>query len=194
MAAYNAGSGTISRAIKKNQAQQAPYDYWSLSLPRETEQYVPKLLAIAEIINRPERFAITLPTLPNRPTFSIIHNDGQMILRDAAQLAKVDLKTLRKLNAGYKQGVTPPEGPHRLLIPIDHTHHFTQGLADYRFEDQQAWSRYRVALGDNLTLIARRFGATIHDIRALNRIKKDRIYENQILLIPKNLTIANRTN
>ena len=60
LAAYNSGSGTVQRAIKRNKKANRPTDYWHLKLPRETRAYVPKLLALKEIISHPEKYSVSL--------------------------------------------------------------------------------------------------------------------------------------
>ena len=72
LAAYNAGRGTVSRAISRNAARDKPTDYWSLDLPDETDNYVPRLLALSAIIANPERYGVVLPEIPDQPQFAII--------------------------------------------------------------------------------------------------------------------------
>ncbi|MCP5793701.1 hypothetical protein NL312_32740, partial [Klebsiella pneumoniae] len=69
LAAYNAGPGRIQQAINRNQAAGLPTDYWSLKLPQETMNYVPRFLAVAQIIKNPKAYGISLPPIANRPHF-----------------------------------------------------------------------------------------------------------------------------
>lgn len=185
LAAYNAGSGTVHKAIQRNRRAGKPTDFWSLKLPKETQQYVPKLLAVAEIIRTPHKYHFTPTPIPNKPTFAIIPTGGQIALSEAAKMAKLDTKQLYAFNPGFNRGITSPDGPHRLLIPIEHTAYFINALSGYAVEERTLWHHYRVQRGDNLTTIAKRHQANIEDIRQVNNIKRDQIFERQTLLIPK---------
>lgn len=90
LAAYNAGEGTVGRAIKRNIERGLPTDYWNLNLPEETQAYVPKLLAVAQIINTPEAYGINLSPVANEPYFTQIPLKQQMDLSRLAKLAKVE--------------------------------------------------------------------------------------------------------
>ena len=72
LAAYNSGSGTVSRAIERNERAGRPTDFWSLDLPRETRMYVPRLLAISAIIADPASFGVDLEPIPNEPSYNFV--------------------------------------------------------------------------------------------------------------------------
>ncbi|WP_351090070.1 transglycosylase SLT domain-containing protein, partial [Shewanella sp. S1-49-MNA-CIBAN-0167] len=67
LAAYNAGEGRLREAIRYNEARGLSTDFWSLPLPKETRQYVPQLLAIADVIKHSESYGISLKSIPNKP-------------------------------------------------------------------------------------------------------------------------------
>ena len=117
VAAYNYGSGNVTRAIRRNESLGRDTDFFSLSLPGETRAYVPKLLALGQIVRHPEAYGIALPPIPDAPYFEVVETGGPVDLRLAAELAGVDVEELHALNAGWNQWVTGPDGPHRLLIP-----------------------------------------------------------------------------
>ena len=100
LAAYNAGNGRVARAQRANAAKGRPTDYWSLKLPRETRRYVPKMLALSRIVADPEAYDVIIPPVANAPAFEIAEIGGQIELARAAELADVNLETLRWLNAG----------------------------------------------------------------------------------------------
>jgi membrane-bound lytic murein transglycosylase D len=118
MAAYNAGEGTVQRAVESNRRRGRPTDFWSLKLPAITESYVPKLLGIARLVENPEKFRVTLRPIPDRPMLKAVRVPGPIDLAQAAQLAELSSDEIRKLNACYKRWATGPEGPHRLLLPV----------------------------------------------------------------------------
>ncbi|WP_315983143.1 transglycosylase SLT domain-containing protein [Aliamphritea spongicola] len=118
LAAYNAGGGTVSKAMRKNREAGLPTDYWSLKLPRETMAYVPKLLAVSKLVRDAEQHQLVLPTLNNQPYFEIIDIGSQIDLAQAAKMANISTQELYQLNPGFNRWATDPSGPHRLLIPV----------------------------------------------------------------------------
>ncbi len=115
LASYNCGPGCVRRAMRVNGSR----DFWSLSaLPAETENYVPKLLAVLELVERPERYGMRLPKLPNGPALDVVYAASSIHLHEAARHAGVSVQRLRDLNPGLKLGRTPARGPHRLLVPV----------------------------------------------------------------------------
>ena len=121
VAGYNSGEGNVARALKKAAAAGKPQDFWGIKsyLPAETRTYVPRLLAIAELVGNPGAFGVTLPELRNEPRFAVVETGGQIDMALAAELAGMPTDALYALNPGVNRWATDPEGPHRLLLPID---------------------------------------------------------------------------
>ena len=117
LAAYNCGGGCVQRAINRNAADGLPTDFWSLRLPEETKNYVPRFLAVAQIVSNPDRHNVSFSPIVNRPHFREVPIAGQVRLSDAAQLIGMTEQELYVLNPGFRQGITTADGPHRLLIP-----------------------------------------------------------------------------
>lgn len=117
LASYNAGPGAVSRAMKRNAAMGLPTDYWSLRLPAETQAYVPRFLAVVAMFKAPERFAVTLPEVPDRPFFRTVELQDQISIADAADLTGLSTMVLRSLNPALRRDATDPRGPHRLHLP-----------------------------------------------------------------------------
>ncbi|WP_165855224.1 LysM peptidoglycan-binding domain-containing protein [Marinobacter sp. JSM 1782161] len=184
LASYNSGAGTVNRAIRRNKAAGRATDYWALSLPRETRAYVPKLIAIAKIIDDPESYGITLPPIADEPYFEVVDTGSQIDLAQAATLAGVDIEEIYLLNPAYNRWATSPEGPHRLLVPKDHAEQFRQGLAQLDPSQRVSWKNYRVQSGDSLIKIAHQFGTTPDVIKQVNHMSSNLIRVDQRLLIP----------
>lgn len=185
LASYNAGWGRVSRVIRANDSQGQDTDYWSLSsLPRETRQYVPKLIALAQIVADPEKYGIVLPEMANDPYFDVVDIGSQMDLAEAADMAGVDVQEIYRLNPGYNRWATSPDGPHRLLVPKEAADTFRSALAEVPPEQRISWQNYTVKSGDTLIGIARRFNTTPDVIRESNDISGRIIREGQDLLIP----------
>ncbi len=184
LAAYNAGGGTVSKAIRKNTKKGLPTDFWSLDLPSETEAYVPKLLAIASLVDSPARYGVSLRPLAVEPYFAIIETQGQIDLAQAAKMADTSSEEMALLNPGFNRWATDPEGPHRLLVPIDSAEDFENRLASLPAEQRVRWNRYRIQRGDSLSAIAARFNISTAAIRSANKMKSNRITAGKTLLIP----------
>lgn len=119
LAAYNAGPGRIQQAINRNAAAGLPTDYWSLRLPTETMNYVPRFMAVAQIVRAPEQYGLALRSIANRPHFREIQLPGPVDLNTAASIAGLSLNELYALNPGFISAYTDPMGPSRLLVPAE---------------------------------------------------------------------------
>ncbi len=117
LASYNAGPGRIQQAINYNAARGLPTDYWSLRLPTETMNYVPRFLAVAQIVRDPQDYNLNFPPIANRAHFREVNLPGAIDLSLAEQVTGLTTKELYELNPAFRRGQTDPEGPHRLLIP-----------------------------------------------------------------------------
>lgn len=183
LAAYNSGQGTVAKAIAKNRRRGKPTDYWSLDLPRETKSYVPKLLALAKLINQPQRYGISLHPIPNQPYFAAVDIQSQIDLAQAAQLAQLDIDEIYRLNPGFNRWATPPSGPHRLLVPVANQEVFEHQLAEHPPQQRLLWTRYTVRQGDSLLSLAARFNTSAELIRQSNNIRGNLIRVGQSLMI-----------
>ncbi|RDE24198.1 LysM peptidoglycan-binding domain-containing protein [Motiliproteus coralliicola] len=185
LAAYNAGGGNVSKAIRKNRERNKPTDFWSLKLPKETSAYVPKLLALAKLFDNPQAYGLSLKPLPNRPYFAAVDTGSQIDLAKAAELADISIEELYLLNPGFNQWATDPQGPHQLLVPVEKADGFRHALDSYPPEKRVSWARYKVRSGDSLIAIAKRNNTTVETIRTSNKLRGNTIRIGQMLLIPK---------
>ena len=183
-AAYNAGEGNVLRAINRNTQSNKPVDYWSLHLPGETMRYVPKLLATAHAIRQADLLGFELEEIPTEPYFAEVHTNGQLDLSQAAELADIDLDELKLLNPGFSRWATAPEGPHRLLIPIENAEQFQTALVQLPIENRVNFKHYTITRGDTLSTIARRFGTTVSAIKKANQMNSTNLRVGQTLLVP----------
>lgn len=119
LASYNAGPGRIQQAINRNKAAGLPTDYWSLKLPTETMNYVPRFLAVAQIIKNPQAYGVSLPPIANRPHFREVTIPGAIDLNELSRLTGVSRGELYALNPGHRGNYTDPLAPRRILIPND---------------------------------------------------------------------------
>lgn len=128
LAAYNAGEGTVRRAINKNIKQGKPTSFWDLNLPKETREYVPKFLALAHVIGQPEKHDISLPEIENKPYFVPVRFNKTLNFQQAANLANINITELKRLNPGYKRGNTRIRGAQELLLPVANKDIFEEGV------------------------------------------------------------------
>ncbi|MEQ6884959.1 LysM peptidoglycan-binding domain-containing protein [Salicola sp. Rm-C-2C1-2] len=184
LASYNAGAGRVLRAMRRNERQGKPTDYWSLNLPAETRHYVPKLIALARIVADPQAHGIRLEPIPDDPYFEVVDIGGQLDLAQAAKMAGVDVNEIYRLNPGFNRWATPPDGPHRLLVPSDSAQQFRQALTSLPDGQRVSWRNYTVQSGDTLISIARSFNTTPDVIRQHNDISGHTIRSGERLLIP----------
>lgn len=183
LAAYNSGPGTVHRAMASNRKQGRPVDFWSLELPGETQHYVPKLLAMVRIFNRPEQYGLKLPDTPDRPHFSVVAIPGQLSLQQAARQAKISLDRLYHLNPGFNRDLTPPRTPRRLLIPYESKPLLLAGLRQLTATSSD-WRIYRVQSHDYLGAIARKHQIDVASLKSINQLHSDVIRVGQTLLVP----------
>lgn len=184
LAAYNAGGGTVSKAIRKNRNAGRPTDFWQLDLPGETDDYVPRLLALTAVINDPERYDIILPEMADKPAFLVLDAGDQLDLQVAAGLADISLEDLLTLNPAFNRGATPPDGPHHLLLPHDSVQPFLDGLAELPEQQRLRRTRYKVRAGDSLSTIAATHGLPVSAIKTANNLKGSFLRAGSDLIIP----------
>lgn len=176
LAAYNWGEGSVRRAIAANAARGKPTDYMSLPLPKETARYVPKLLAIKKLIEDPDRYGLKLPAIANEPYFVRVNKNRDLDLETAAQLAETDLQEFRLLNPSFNRPVVVAAHQGAILIPAAKADAFVSNLINWQATGKPLsnWSTYTVKKGESLNAIARRFGMTEEELRAANKIPKNR--------------------
>lgn len=185
IAAYNCGEGCVGRAIKRNQSLGLPTDYWNLQLPQETMNYVPKLLAMSQIIDRPSLHGTVLPELANTPYFTEVEIKRQLDLHKAAELADMPTEDFMLLNPAFKQRMTSPQGIYRLLIPVNRAEQFSAALARLPESERVSLMQYQVRSGDTLSQIARRHQMSVAAIRDANQLQGNTISIGQTLVLPQ---------
>jgi membrane-bound lytic murein transglycosylase D len=184
IAAYNSGEGRVKKAIKKNKAAGKPVDFWSLDLPRETRAYVPKLLALADMLSRSEELAFQWPKINNTPQVEIVDIGSQIDLAMAADLASLTVEELHALNPAFNRWATDPKGPHRLLLPIDKVSQFKHSLEEIDDNKRLNWVRHKVKNGDSLLKLAKQYHTSVDVIQTTNNLKGNVIRAGKFLLIP----------
>jgi len=184
LAAYNAGQGTVARAIKTNKRKGRATDYQNLPLRLETRRYIPKLIALKNVISNPDAYGVTLPFIESKPYFEVVKLPGQIDLKKFANDAGIEPAELRHLNAGFKRWATSPEGPHRLLIPINANGDIEHAVAAAQRAVRVDYSNHEVLAGDSLSSIAHRYGVSVKALQSSNNLNGTTIRAGKNLMIP----------
>ena len=184
LAAYNCGEGCVGRAIARNQARGLATDYASLDLPTETRHYVPKLIAVRNIVNEPERYGLTLEAIANEPYFTQVQLGRPMEARHAAKLADMRLDDFLSLNPAFQRRIIHTDTPGMLLLPADKVELFQANLQ--RQGDRHELQAYQASRGESLNRIASQFGVTMEWLKEHNPIKliKGKLAQGQTLVLP----------
>jgi membrane-bound lytic murein transglycosylase D len=184
LAAYNSGEGNVRYSMRKNTRAGKPIDFFSLHLFRETQAYVPRLLAISELIANAEAYGIELKPIINEPYFEIVDVGSQIDLARAAELAEISIEELYLLNPAFNKWTSHPDGPHELLVPKEKAAIFTENLAKLPVDQRIAWKRHQIRSGDNLGSIAQKYQTTVSTIKNVNNLRNNVIVTGDSLLIP----------
>lgn len=176
IAAYNLGEGRVLRAISNNKKQGKPTDFFSLKLPQQTSQYVPKLLAAAQLLKSQK---MAFPAIANKDAIAKIAISGSVILDNKAQWQQ-----LEPLNYGVIRFPAIIDAPH-LVVPASEQKQFETMIADQDSNDYSQWQHYTVKRGDSLSVIAKRYKVTLSQLKAFNNLKNSTIRIGQKLVLPQ---------
>jgi membrane-bound lytic murein transglycosylase D len=184
VAAYNSGEGNVRRAIRRNEKAGKPTDFWHLRLPAETSAYVPKLLALVDIVAAPADYGLTLPVIEDRVYFDVVPLDGQMDLAWLAELSGIGMDELYALNPRFNRWATDPDGPHRAAVPYREARVLAAAVTDLTADQRMRWVRYKIRPGDSLIGIAKRHDTTPQVLKDVNQISGNMIRVGNHLMIP----------
>ncbi|MHB1098707.1 MAG: transglycosylase SLT domain-containing protein [Burkholderiales bacterium] len=173
LAAYNAGEGTVSKALHRNRENGLETDFASLNLPNETRNFYTRLIALRNILSDPARFGLDLAPIPDKPYFSEIRTRQNIDIRLAAHLAEIPVSEFVALNPGATRQVWPAKEAKSILLPSDNAEIFASNLEAMppASSPKQGKKRmlYHVRKDDTLLAIAHRFGVSATDIERWNR-------------------------
>jgi membrane-bound lytic murein transglycosylase D len=185
LAAYNWGEGSVGRAIAKNQRDGLPTDYASLNMPAETRNYVPKLLAVKNIVANPVVFNATLPEIPNHPYFQSVAITRDLDVALAAKLAEIKIDDFKSLNPSANKPVIFAAGTPRILLPWDSAGIFERNLSIHNGQTA-GWTVWTAPSTMKVVDAAKRVGMNETQFRELNRIPpRMLIKQGSTLLVPR---------
>jgi membrane-bound lytic murein transglycosylase D len=180
LAAYNYGPGNVRKAIRKAGTR----DYWHLDLPAETQHYVPRLIALAQIVAKPEQYGLKLPDAPPRPAHRVVSLPGQYDLTRISELTGITITDLYALNPHLNQAQSSPYGPHNLLLPANAPVSIAQLLIQADSSELLRFSNHSVSRGESLGSISNRYGVSVQRLKKANDLTDDRIYPGQVIKVP----------
>jgi membrane-bound lytic murein transglycosylase D len=186
LAAYNCGEGAVQRAQAHNRKRHLPTDYASLKLLKETRNYVPKLLAIKNIVANPASFGLVLQDIPNEPYFAAVATTKHIDVKLAAQLADISTEEFIALNPAHNRPVILQESSDLILLPITKMETFRANLESYN-KPLVSWQSYQPKKGERLDKLAPRFGLSLENLKSVNGLtSRGNISTGQTLLVPLN--------
>ncbi|MDQ4147571.1 MAG: LysM peptidoglycan-binding domain-containing protein [Pseudomonadota bacterium] len=191
LAAYNAGPSRVLQEIEDNRRLGKPTDFWHLNLPTETRNYIPKLLAVKALVQNPAKFGIKLWPIPNEPYLTTVDIGTQIDIALAVKLAGMKVESFQLLNPGFNRWATDPDGPHRLLLPINRVEKFKLRLTNLPVRERVTWLRHQIMQGQTLSYIAQRYDVSISLLQQTNGLHSSIIRAGSELLIPQTATVAN---
>jgi membrane-bound lytic murein transglycosylase D len=194
LAAYNAGEGTVGRAIERNRKLGLPTDYESLNLPDETRNYVPKLQAVKNLMTHPSNYGLEIPTIANTPYFAKVSAPARIDTHLVAKLAEINHEEFLALNPSYDRPLINNEHQDiELLLPIMAAQTFRTNLANYE-KPLVSWQTYQAKRGESIDKIASKFGINLARLRNVNALSSQAKMKNSTtLLVPKTNSDDNTT-
>ncbi len=186
LAAYNWGEGSVGRAIQKNERLQLPTGYTSLTMPLETQYYVPKLQAIKNIVARPESFGAQLPVIGNHPYFKSVTMQRDIDVALAAKLAEVALDDFRSLNPSLNKPVIMAAGTPQILLPWDNADVFERNLQGFKGPRLASWTVWVAPFTLRVADAAKQVGMSESQLREVNNIPARMLIKpGSTLLVPR---------
>ena len=186
LAAYNWGEGNVGRAVNRARAQGLEPVYENLRMPNETRNYVPKLLAVRNIVNNPEYFGMSLADLDNKPFFKAVDIDQPIDLSAAVRLANISQAEFDALNPAFKSPVYIPKTGRKLLLPATAIATFERNYKKADRASLLSWDVYTPYADTTLSSIAAETGMSTAELKRLNGLSKESVAAGRSLLIAKN--------
>ena len=191
IAAYNSGGARVQRAVRRASSS----DFFTLRLPRETQYYLPKVLALAALISAPENYAVALPKVLNEQSFTLLELPSQFDLQIVSDLINLPLAELQAWNPALKRWATPALDDHHLIVPLHHKElpntpldiaKLQAMVAATQQNERLHWYEVIVRNGDSLSVLAERYNTDITTLKAANRLRGNTIRAGRPLLVPVN--------
>ncbi|RRD91339.1 LysM peptidoglycan-binding domain-containing protein [Conchiformibius steedae] len=194
LAAYNWGEGNLTRAIRRAQSAGLPPTYENLRMPSETRNYVPKLLAVRNLVMNPQNYGLQLPEIQHSPYFKAVSVDTPMDIMAAAHLANIPENEFLALNPGFKTPVFIPKNGRKMLLPVTAVNTFESNYRNSDARSLLSWDVYTPDYTTTLSDIAAKTNTPVGELRRLNGINGNRVSAGKSILVSRNNTLNNQQN
>ena len=184
LAAYNAGPTYLDRQINKNKRKNLDYDFWSLDLNKQVTEYIPKYIALREVIFNSKKYGVTLPDIPAESVVKKIEIPGQVEILTLSEYLEIQPELIYKLNAGYTKWASAPADKSIFYVPIENTYLLDSPESPFENVNQINWISHVVVSGDSLWKLAEKYDTEVRIIKEINYIDNDLLSINDTLLIP----------
>jgi membrane-bound lytic murein transglycosylase D len=188
IAAYNCGEANVERAVRANRAAGRSIEFWDLKLPAETRAYVPKLLAMKQLVTQPDLYGLAFSPIPNLPYFARVATNGQISMKVAAEIVGMSPAEMYELNPAFHRFATDPTGPYFLLVPVDLADVFSDNVLLLSDEQRMGIALYTVKHGDSVASVAKQYNTTADVIRQLNSVPSGPLTVGTEVRVPAALT------
>ena len=188
LASYNWGEGAVARAVRQNKARGRSADYLSLKMPAETRNYVPKLIAMKNIVLRARELGVALPELPNRPYFVTIEKTRPIDLKLAARFAGMTVDEFVALNPAHNRPVIAASRNNLIKLPTDRLDEFMLAVERHGQSNRAfaTWQPHTIKPGETLETLAQRGGVDVAELREANGLRNgQRILPGTHILVPQ---------
>ena len=190
LAAYNWGEGNVSRAIRKSEAAGLPPTYENLKMPNETRNYVPKLLAVRNLVNNPQIFGLSLPDIDYKPYFKTVTVDSPIDISAAARLANISESEFLSLNPAFKTPVFIPKTTRKMLLPVTAAKSFEDNYRKSDAKSLLSWDIYTPAYPTSLDDISIKTGLSVSELKRLNNLSSNNLAAGRSILVSKNTALG----
>lgn len=198
-AGYNAGGGRINRALKKYNTN----DFWTLiehkkSLAKETQHYVPKLIAAAWVAKNRKRYGFDHIEPLSPLSWDVVKVHEPTDLKIIAKILGAPIDELTTLNPSWKQAISPPGRTSTMRVPKGMGEQTKAWLSKRPATEKLNYTAHKIRSGDTLSEIAKAYGSNTQAIKSVNKIRNARLLKlGQTLIIPQTgsrITSATATN
>jgi membrane-bound lytic murein transglycosylase D len=184
MAAYNSGPGNVQQAVKRT----GYADFWELYkrnvLPAETKNYVPIILAMTIMSKNPAQYGLDSVQLQPPLTYDVVRVNYPVDLRLVAECVDATAEQLIELNPSLLRRTTPKDEPFDLHLPPGTKDKYETAIAAIPQDKRVIWRYHKVAAGDTLAGIARKYHTTQHAIEEVNNLQTAELTPDTKLVIP----------
>ena len=184
LASYNAGPTLVDSRIKRNLKLNKDPSFANLRLPSQAKSYIPKFVAIYEIISNPEKYNVELPDIPFKQLVERVEINGQVEILAFSDFVGLKPEFVYKLNAGYTKWASAPGEKSIFYIPLEKANLINNEKEIFLEENKINWITHKIKPGDNLWDLARKYDTRVEIIKKINFLEKDLLSLNETILIP----------